>query len=590
MDSKQKRILSWTMGCVLLAWLIFSFASCRREPVFPLSGAPLLFNASNSYRITQEFVTKNPLRVLGSLEARQSSGYLQDCLETLGYEVSFSDFNARIGRREVGRNILGFKQGRIDEIIALVAHYDTARTTVQGAMNNGAGVGVLLELAGILSTKPTKRSILMALSDGEEWGMLGIQDLVSSYPRRDRLVAALSLDHVSVSDLAAFRLQTAGQMKGFTPPWLRQLATQAARESGLPVLSPSGVQEHFERALLLPLSDQGPFLGAGTPAINLGSKSTDSAFEKAVYHSSQDKIANLKIASIEQFGKTAERILYSLDDLHSMPRESAGYFRVADSFYLSPASISLLHVILFLPPLLIFFFHLKYHRKDFSPVGFGREILAFMETAIPLLIIFFLIGLCRLLRALPVYSVYPATAKDPLLENPHWGVLGSILGTVFFIGLICYAIGKFSFRSYPKPNFYASKTVLLGITIALIVLSLFHNSYWATLFLLIPSWVWALADRGVDKKSKIVHSVLMLAAGITFYIFLWSLGSRLGLSWKLIWYQMLALNSGMFTPTGFFLGVAAIALGIRFIAIQSHSAEEPLRSKSGTSIVLNLKK
>jgi hypothetical protein len=46
----------------------------------------------------------------------------------------------------------------------------------------------------------------------------------------------------------------------------------------------------------------------------------------------------------------------------------------------------------------------------------------------------------------------------------------------------------------------------------------------------------------------------------------------------------------MFTPMGFFLGVAAIALGIRFIAIQSHSAEEPRKSKSGASIVLDLKK
>jgi hypothetical protein len=567
MNSKQKRVLLFPMGFALLIWSIFSFAISKREPDFPLSSDPLIFNAADAYRITREFVTGNPRRVLGSIESRQSTAYLHDHLEKLGYQVSYSHFDALIGKRkEVGRNILAFKQGQTGEIIVLAAHYDTARTTVQGAMENGAGVGVLLELARILASKPTRRSILLLFSDGEEWGMLGTRDLTSSYPQRGRIIAALSLDHVSVGNLAAVCLQTTGQIRGFSPPWLRQVAAQAARASNLPVLEPSGLREHFERALLISQADQGPFLRAGIPAINLGSKSTDRSYEKSVYHSPEDKIENLKISSFEQYGRAAEKILYSLDDLASIPPESSGYFRLSNSLYYHPVSITVLHFILFLPPALIFFFCLKNYRRELSAAGIGREALTYLATVLPFLAFYFAIGLCRALRLLPIYGLFPP--KDPLLENPNWGILGAILGTALLVAIICCTAVLFSFRRRPKPDYYVSKTVLLGIAVILIAFSLFYNSYWATLFLVVPTWIWALAGRGGKVRLTVARWALMIAAGIPYYVFLWVLASQLSLSWNLIWYQVLALNSGIFASTGFFLGVAAIALGLRFLAIQ----------------------
>ncbi len=559
------------MGFVLLVWSIFSFAISKREPDFPLSSDPLIFNAANAYRITQEFVTGNPRRVIGSIESRQSTAYLHDHLDRLGYQVSYSHFDASIGKRkEVGRNILAFKQGQTSGIIVLAAHYDTARTTVQGAMENGAGVGVLLELARILASKPTTRSILLVFSDGEEWGMLGTRELISSYPQHDRFIAALSLDHVSVGNLAAVCLQTTGQIEGFSPPWLRQVAAQAAQASNLPVLSPSGLREHFERALLISLADQGPFLKAGIPAINLGSESTDRSFEKSVYHSPGDIIDNLKLSSFEQYGRAAEKILYSLDDLVSIPRESSGFFRLGNSFYLHPVSITVLHVILFLPPVLIFFFCLKNYSSELSAAVIVREALTYLAIAFPFLAFYFLIGLCRALRLLPIYSFYPP--KDLLIENTNWGVLTAILGTALFVAAICCSAVLFSYRRTPKPDYHVSKIVLLGISVILIALSLLYNSYWATLFLVIPTWIWALAEKGGKIRSKTARWALMIGAGIPYYIFLWVLGSQLSLSWNLIWYQVLALNSGIFTSTGFFLGVAAIALGLRFLAIQPRTA------------------
>jgi hypothetical protein len=573
MDSRQMRILFGVIALVFLAWLISPLLFATRESVLPLTKSRLWFDASQAYRMTQEFITQYPSRVLGSLESRQSTGFLHDYLEKLGYEISYSHFDARIaGRKKVGRNVLAYKRGQSPEILALVAHFDTARTTVQGAMKNGAGVGVLLEMARIFAANPTRRSLLFILSDGEEWGMLGANDLANSYPERNRIVGVLSLDHVGIGDLAAFCLDETGQGRGFTPPWLRAIARQAAEAQGLPLLEPSRLREHIERAFLISWADQGPFLKAGIPAINLGSKSADQAREKAVYHSAQDTLENLRVASIGKFGQVAERILRSLDELQSTPLESSESFRLWDSHFLKPKMILPLHILSFLPLPVIFYFHLRNYSKRLSLIGIGREMLAYLGTILPFLTAYFAISLFCALRLIPLYSLYPATAKDPVIQNPPWAVMGGIFGIALFVAIICYAAAKFSFRSLPQPDFHISKLVLLALLLLAAILALAYNSYWASAFFILPAWIWALVGNGRQLSERVKNWLWILAAGIPYFLALWIFASRLGMGWSFAWYQVLALNTGLFTTAGYFLGAAAVALGIRFLAIQNHKS------------------
>jgi Zn-dependent M28 family amino/carboxypeptidase len=95
---------------------------------------------------------------------------------------------------------------------------------------------VLLELARVFSGSPTRRSLLFIFTDGGEWGSVGAKDIAETYPQRGRIVAALSLDHVSSGDLAAFYMESTGQLNGFAPPCLRQIARGAAETQGLPVM------------------------------------------------------------------------------------------------------------------------------------------------------------------------------------------------------------------------------------------------------------------------------------------------------------------------------------------------------------------
>ncbi len=571
MDAKQKKCLAGIAILIILAWLISPLLFSSREPALPLSQEPPAFDASQAYQATGKFVTENPRRLLGSLESRQSTGFLHDRLEELGYEVGYSHFDARIGRRkEAGRNILAYRQGLNPEILALEAHFDTARTTVQGAMKNGAAVGVLLEMARVLAAKPTRRSLLLILSDGGEWGMAGAQDIAGNYPQRDRIAAVLSLDYVAAGDLAAFSLEESGQLKGYSPPWLRTLARQAAESQGLPVLEPSGFREHLERALLISRADQGPFLKAGIPAINLGSRSVDRARERAIYHTEQDTLENLKTGSIQKYGEVAERIMRAMDESPSIPRESMEPLRLWGSLFLAPETIAALQWLSFVPLPVVFYFHLKNHRKRLSLILIGRELLAALGTAVPFLIVYFSIGLFRAARRLPLYNLYPATARDPVLENPPWGILGGIWGTALLVAILCYIVAKLSFRSLPRPDFHISKLALLGLLILTAGLALAYDAYWAFSFLILPAWIWALVGWSGRLQGRALNWILILAAGTPCYVALSTMASGLFMKWNFVWYHALALHTGLFTPAGYFLAVATLVIGLRFMAIQNH--------------------
>lgn len=560
---------------VLFAWLISPLLLSRNEPPQPSSSPALSFDAARAYTATRDFVQRFPRRILGSLESRQSTGFLHDRLQELGYSITYTHFDSRIARRkQVGRNVIGFRQGQGAETLAVIAHFDTAPTANQGAAANGSGIGVLLELARVFAESPTHRSLLVIFSDGGEYGSLGAKDIAESYPGRNRIAAVLSLDYVAPGDLGAFRLEETGQLKGFAPPWLRQLMHQAAEAQGLPVRAASIFGEHFERAFLLPGADQGPFLAAGIPAINLGSISTDEARQKAIYHSAQDTIENLKISGIGRFGLAAERAIRTLDGLPVLPQGSPQSLRLWGDRYWLPKTAAALHILAFLPLAVAFWFCAKTHNGRLRATGVRRELLISLGTALPFWAFLLSISLVRALRLLPTYSMYPGTAKDPVLSHIPWDVLGGILGAAFFMAVACSLIGILSVRGMPKPDFHASRLVLLGLLVVVVALALAYNSYWAAVFLLLPAWVWAMVGYGKRSGQRIRNGIWILAAGIPFIAAMWAYGSRLDLGWNFLWYQVLALGSGTFTPAGYYIGIAGITLGIRFLVIQFRNNAE----------------
>jgi hypothetical protein len=572
MDAKQTKTLLGISALVALLWLAFPLLGKRHEPAKADGQAVLRFDPVRALATTRDFVTRYPRRVLGSIEARQSTGYLQQSFLHLGYQVSYSHFDAILaGRRQVGRNVYAFRQSQSPEILAVVAHYDTARTTFQGAMDDGSGIGVMLELARVAADAPMHRGLLFVATDGEEWGMLGARDFAGNYPERSRIVAALSLDCVTAGDLVRIILGTDGQAGGYTPPWLRLIARAAGEAERLPVSEPAGLQEFLERALLLSGTDQGPLLNAGIPAINLGSQAADDDAVRAIYHSESDTVENLRVGSFAAYGRVAERLVRSLDAIRQLPGESMGVFRVYGDIMIAPAVVTVLQYLAFLPLLAALAFHVANNAQFFGPGRIQGEISCFLGTLIPLLLLYSVVRLLTLLRRLPLFSLYPGTPKDPVLANPQYSVLVGILFAVALTATACYFLVGFFNRSLPRPDFQVSKTVLLTILLIVVLGALAYNPYWAVSFLVLPAWVWAWVGAGRGPGGRAANRLMILSAGVLYYAVSGSFASSLFLGWRLFWYEILALSTGMFHWHGFVLTAASIALGIRFLAIQSYS-------------------
>ena len=570
METRHKQTVRIVLATAVVAASLIAWLLSTPAPDMPVSGTPLEFDAGRALGAARAFVTENPDRLFGSLESRQSSGDLIDSLSSLGYEVEFIHFDARVrSRSRVGRNVLALKKGESDEIMALVAHYDTAATTLEGGMKNGAAVGVLLELARVFSQVPTRRSLLFVFTDGGEWGNAGAADLAAGYPLKDRIAAVLSLDHVAAGELAAFRLEETGQVSGFTPPWLRRLAAQAASAEGLGARGASRLGETIERALQIPSADQGPFLREGIPAVNLGSVSADRARARELFHSPGDAIANIRPGSVRAFGLAAERIVRSLDEAPEIPRESPDAFRSPGGRFLAIPWVRVIQLLWFLPLLFFLWRHMASARGELNGAQITRELWAVAATFLPFLVLFLGVRLTGALRLLPVYPLYPATARDPVLVHPDWRVLGAIFGAAILIALTSWVVCRYGLKGWPEPRYAASKGVLLALLVVVTALAFARNSHWAWIFLLLPAWLWTLIGRARSTKGRALAIAGILAGALPCLLVLGRHASDLYLGWNYVWYHALALHNGLFTPAGYFLGALAAALGIRFLAIAS---------------------
>jgi hypothetical protein len=574
MNSRQIRYVFIIALIVLLCWLTAPFWGGSAASSLPLYQGELQFNGGQAFQITRDFVTRNPIRALGSIEARQATGFLQDALKTLGYQVSFSHFDAIVdGSREVGRNILGYREGERSGILVIAAHYDTARTAFQGAMDNGAGVGALLELARVFAGSPLRHSLLILATDGEEWGMLGAADIAETYPDRQRIAAVLSLDGVGIGDLSGFQLATDGQFGGYSPMWLRRISFSAVASHGLPVRISSGVGEIMQRAILISRSDQGPFLREGIPAINLGSISVDRERAAQVYHSDSDTIENLKPDSLREYGRAAERIARSIDEMDAAAPVAQGDFQWSAGTFVSGWAVTLLQYLAFLPLLAALAFSWRKYGRSLSLEAIRHEATLLLIWLIPFALIYSSIHLCRLLRLLPRASLYPGPLKDPMLDNPAWGLLAGILITAILIGTGVHYMARY-LMDRPRRSYGASKMILLSLLVVLVIVSLQYNPYWAIAFLTLPALIWSTLPQSRGGRNRAAGALAIPAAGCLVPAAAYFLQGTAHSDANIVWLAVLGLSNGMFHWQGFFLTASAMLLGMRLMALQFTSPAE----------------
>ncbi|MEH2069826.1 MAG: M20/M25/M40 family metallo-hydrolase [Nostoc sp.] len=145
-------------------------------------------------------------------ERSRTRTYITNELKKFGWKPKLEKFTngVNIFAERVGTN-------KAAKAILVGAHYDTVAFS-PGADDNASGVAVMLEVARLLGSRSTPRTLQLAFFDQEEAGLLGSQAFVRKTARLENLGGAV------VMDMVAYACYTVGCQK---------------YPAGLPVNSPS---------------------------------------------------------------------------------------------------------------------------------------------------------------------------------------------------------------------------------------------------------------------------------------------------------------------------------------------------------------
>ncbi|MFN6562385.1 MAG: M20/M25/M40 family metallo-hydrolase [Nostoc sp. ChiSLP01] len=123
-------------------------------------------------------------------ERSRTRTYITNELNKFGWTPKLEKFSD-------GVNIFAERAGtnKAAKAILVGAHYDTVASS-PGADDNASGVAVMLEVARLLGSRPTPRTLQLAFFDREEAGLLGSQAFVAKKARLENLGGAIVMDMV----------------------------------------------------------------------------------------------------------------------------------------------------------------------------------------------------------------------------------------------------------------------------------------------------------------------------------------------------------------------------------------------------------
>lgn len=558
--------------CFLAAVVIFGLA-LRKIERRPLDNRPFQFKAESAHSYMTRLAKGFPNRTPWSESRKRAALWLKQEFSQLGYQPRGMNFTETIDGKEYTdlENILVEKKGttKPDEIILVAAHYDITDTTVEGAMDDASGVGVVMELARVFAREETNRTIIFLATDSEEFGAFwGARSFALDFERAHQIIATLNFDFVGVENQTKILTLCDGLKQGYTPLWLRELALDSLRSLGtVKVLDMMNVVEHVERAIQIPAADHGAFLAAGIPAFNWVGQTDNFAYQMAHYHHTPYDVAEaVKVENFVPFGHGAERLIRSIDAIPKLPdnyRDSS-YWKISENLYLDGWIVTILHILAFIP-----FLAYSIHKTSltFARASRGtiRKVLLNEAKSLGIVLGSLLFGyvVLLLLPSLSIitsYEAFPATQKSHILYSPNFLAIILVLGAV--VGV--YALFR---RAFSEPDdsieyieirhaFHAALLVLI------ILFAMAKNSYLATLLLMPPAYFWTALRARRRREDKIVNMLLLLGGAITFIVTVVILNTvfHIGVAY---WYLFLAAAYGLISAYSAVLFFMALAVMIR---------------------------
>lgn len=199
-----------------------------------------------------------------------------------------------------GFHVVGEVKGKTEELIIVGAHYD-GHDISQGAMDDGTGTVLILELARILAPLKGqfKRTIRLIAFDAEELGVLGSQEYVNNHRAEFGNVALMINLDGAAGPVATHGFQTSGFQD------TEAVLKTYAKDFGYPV----SLKDHIVTA-----SDNFPFFMEGIPAICMSARSENPAQGRGFGHTAADTLDKVAEVDLKASVMTISRMLARLAD------------------------------------------------------------------------------------------------------------------------------------------------------------------------------------------------------------------------------------------------------------------------------------
>jgi hypothetical protein len=524
----NSRMYRGTWLLVGIPLLIAAFTVSRPQPLLP-PPLPPDFDGVAAAQVAQDFANEFPDRTPGSQTAGAAATWVEDQLSQYGFRTDIDRFHAKIpGRGRVQlENVLAFRQGRSNDVIAVIAHRDNSGAG-PGANDNASGTAALLELARIYAApqappRPPEpnHTILFLSTDGGAFGGLGATRFATRSPYRARVVAAINLDAIA-GDGPPHLAFGADRPRSPSAALVRTAFARVAEQTRTEPTRPSPLGQLVDLAFPFSLYEQAPFVDQGIAAITLTSAGDRPPAAFGDTHLNKRRLAGI--------GRAGQTLLGSLDQEVETAEGTSSYVYLGSRIVRGWAIVFILCAAL-LPCLAVvvdLFARLRRRHIPLLPaLRSYRTRLGFWFFAALLFKLFSIVGIWETGAARPL-----APEHSP---GTHWPVAGLALFSCLLAGTWLFARDRLMPRRPLGDEDALAGQIGALLALAVISLLLVAMNPYSVLFILpsLHAWIWLPQLR----RRPAAFQAVLLAAGFGGPLLLFgSFALRFDLGFDAPWY------------------------------------------------------
>jgi hypothetical protein len=558
---------------IAIPLLLGAFSVARPTPL--AAPFPPAFDAASAATLADDLVRLYPERLAGTTGAQRAAVWFREQLSPYGVRIRTQPFTAEVpGYGELRfENIVTRVRGRSDRRIVVLAHRDDLGIG-PGANDNASGTAALIVLARSYATPPGEEdprqgpahTIDFVSTDGGALGGHGAAHFAAV--DGEGVDAVIVLD--AIAGPGAPRLVIAGD-EARSPGWtlVRTAAARILEQTGQAPARPSAARQLVDLAFPLTLTEQGPFVGRGIPAVTLTSQADTPV----------DAVADTRVDEqrLAQLGGAAQTLIGSVDQGLELTRGGSPYLYLGSRVIRGWAVqlVLIAAVLPFLAAAVDLFARCRRRRIPLGPA---------VRSYASRLGFWLFVGLAFLVLSRVAWPQGDARPVAPETDAATAWPVGAIVA-LCVIGVGAWIVARD--RLIPRRPVTVEEE-LAGHTAALLVLGLVAllvlavNAF-ALVFVLpaLHAWLWL---PQLQSRSPFLRAAVVLAGFAGPAFLLWSLADRFGLGLDAVAYALELAAIGYVPLPLLVLALAWLAAAAQLTAIAAHryapypaAAERPPR-------------